>query len=541
VAGADADIVIVGAGSAGCLLANRLSADPTLTVTLIEAGGAGGHLLSRIPAGYSRLMQHADLTWGYRTAPDPATGNRVILFPRGRGLGGSSAINGLMQVRGQAEDYDLWAQKGCRGWSYQEVVPYFQRTERYDGPGADATRGRGSGVAVTQVVERGPLLEAFIAAAKGLGLPFNPDYNGPVQDGVSWTQQTRAGRWRSGAKEAFLDPAIRRPNLTVVTDALVTGVTFAGRRASGVRLRRAGREETIAAARAVVLCAGAIGTPQILQLSGVGPAELLARHGITVVHDSPGVGRNLTDHYLVRMAWRVRGLPTANERSHGLALLGEIGRWLLRGEGILTCSAGMITAFIRSREGLASPDIQAVVAPGSWREGAFGYLEDEPGVSMGVWQHRPESRGEVEITSADPAAAPRIRPGYLSAEEDCRTLVWGMRFCRRWTSAPPLDRFVGPETLPGAEAESDEALLAAARARGSTVYHPCSTARMGPDGDAMAVLDPELRVRGLAGLYVADASAFPTMTSGNTNATVYMLAEKASDLIAGHLADRAAA
>ncbi len=446
-----------------------------------------------------------------------------------------------MQVRGQKEDYDLWAQKGCRGWSYEEIVPYFQRTERYDGPEADASRGRGSGVAVTQVIERGPLLEAFIAAAKSLGVPYNPDYNGPVQEGVSWTQQTRAGRWRSGAKEAFLDPAISRPNLTVVTDALVSAVTFSGRRATGVRLRRAGREETIGAARAVILCAGAIGTPQILQLSGVGPAEVLARHGIAVLHDSPGVGRNLTDHYLVRMAFRVRGLPTANERSHGIRLLGEIGKWLFRGEGILTCSAGMITAFVRSREGLASPDIQAVVAPGSWRAGAFGYLEDEPGVSMGVWQHRPESRGEVEITSADPAAAPRIRPGYLTAEEDCRALVWGMRFCRAWAAQPPLDRHVGPETIPGVEAESDAALLEAARARGSTVYHPCSTARMGPDGDAMAVLDPELRVRGLAGLYVADASAFPTMTSGNTNATVYMLAEKASDLIAGHLADRLAA
>lgn len=533
---ADADIVIVGAGSAGCLLANRLSADPSLTVTLVEAGGAGGHFLSRLPAGYARLMEHPDLTWGYRTTPDPASGDRAILFPRGRGLGGSSAINGLMQVRGQPEDYDGWAQKGCRGWSYAELVPYFQRTEHYDGPDGHASRGHGAGVAVTPVVERGPLLEAFMAAAPAVGLAVNPDYNGPVQDGVAWTQQTRRGRWRSSAKEAFLDPAIRRPNLSVITDALVTGLTVEGRRATGVAFRRAGREERIGANRAVILCAGAIGTPQILQLSGIGPPEVLARAGIPVRHASPGVGRNLVDHYLVRMAWRVRGLATANERSHGLAFLREVAKWALRGEGILTCSAGMITAFVRSREGLASPDIQAVVAPGSWRAGQFGYLEDEPGVSMGVWQHRPESRGEVEITAPDPAAPPRIRPGYLTAEEDCRTLVWGMRFCRRWAAAPPLDRHVGPETLPGPEAESDEALLAAARARGSTVYHPCCTARMGPDGDAMAVLDPELRVRGLDRLYVADASAFPTMTSGNTNATVYMLAEKASDLIAGHLA-----
>lgn len=534
-ADADADIVIVGAGSAGCLLANRLSADPSLSVTLIEAGGAGGHLLSRIPAGYARLMEHRDLTWGYRTAPDPATDNRAILFPRGRGLGGSSAINGLMQVRGQAEDYDLWAQKGCRGWSYEALIPYFQRTERYDGPGADASRGHGAGVAVTQVVERGPLLEAFLEAAQGLGLPYNHDYNGRVQDGVSWTQQTRAGRWRSSAKEAFLDPAIGRPNLSVLTDSLVTAVTFDGRRASGVAIRRAGREQTIAAARAVILCAGAIGTPQILQLSGVGPGEVLSRAGIPVLHESPGVGRNLQDHYLLRMAWRVRGIGTANERSHGLRLLGEIGRWMLRGEGILTCSAGMITAFARSREGLASPDIQAVVAPGSWREGRFGLLEDTPGVSMGVWQHRPESRGEVEIVSPDPGAPPRIRPAYLEAEEDCRTLAWGIRFCRRWVRQEPVARFIGEEAIPGAEAETDDALIAAARARGSTVYHACASARMGPDGDPMAVLDPELRVRGLDRLYVADASAFPAMTSGNTNATVYMLAEKASDLITAHL------
>lgn len=533
----ESDILIVGAGSAGCLLANRLSADPSLTVTLVEAGGAGGHLLSRIPAGYSRLMEHGDLTWGYRTTPDPATGDRAILYPRGRGLGGSSAINGLMQVRGQAADYDGWAQKGCRGWSYDEVVPYFRRTERYDGADGDASRGRGAaGVAVTQVVERGALLEKFMAAAQSLGLPYNPDYNGPVQDGVSWTQQTRQGRWRSGAKEAFLDPAAKRQNLAIVTDALVTGVTFDGRRASGITLRRAGREERLTARRAVVLAAGAIGTPQLLQLSGIGPAEVLARAGIPVLHESPGVGRNLTDHYLMRMAWRVRGVPTANERSHGLALAREIARWAVKGEGILTCSAGMITAFIRSREGLASPDIQAVVAPGSWREGRFGHLEDEPGVSMGVWQHRPESRGEVEVTAPDAAVAPRIRPGFLTAEEDCRALVWGMRFCRRWAATAPLDAHVGPEALPGDAAATDEELLAVARTRGSTVYHPCCSARMGPEGDAMAVLDPELRVRGVDRLYVADASAFPAMTSGNTNATVYMLAEKASDLIAGHLA-----
>jgi choline dehydrogenase len=536
VADADADIVIVGAGSAGCLLANRLSADPSVTVTLVEAGGAGGHFLSRLPAGYSRLMEHRDLTWGYRTTPDPASGNRDILFPRGRGLGGSSAINGLMQVRGQAEDYDGWAQKGCRGWSYAELVPYFQRTERYDAPDGHTSRGRGDGVAVTQVVERGVLLEAFLDAARAMGVPYNPDYNGPVQDGVSWTQQTRAGRWRSGAKEAFLDPAIRRANLTVVTDALVTGISFEGRRASGITLRRAGRETRNAAARAVILCAGAIGTPQLLQLSGIGPGEVLARAGIPVLHESPGVGRNLQDHYLVRMAWRVHGAPTANERSHGLAFLREAAKWLFAGEGILTCSAGMITAFVRSREGLASPDIQAVVAPGSWREGKFGYLEDEPGVSMGVWQHRPESRGEVEIVSPDPATPPSIRPGYLEAEEDRRVLIWGMRFCRRWTAQAPLAPYIGLETLPGAAAETDEALLAVARAKGSTVYHPCCSSRMGPDGDAMAVLDPELRVRGLERLYVADASAFPAMTSGNTNASVYMLAERASDLIARHLA-----
>ena len=530
----DADLVIVGAGSAGCVLANRLSADPALTVTLIEAGGAGGHPYTRIPAAYARLMQHRSLTWGYRTTPDPASGNRAILYPRGRGLGGSSAINGMIHIRGQPQDYDRWAQKGCRGWSYDDLVPYFRRSERYEAA-RDPERGRDGAVAVEQVVDRGRLLEAFVAAAQAMGLPHLEDYNGRVQDGVAWTQQARGGRWRSSAKTAYLDPAIGRPNLSVITDALCRRVVVEHGRATGVEIERGGRRETIAAARGVVLAAGAIGSPQILQLSGIGPGRLLARHGIPVLHDLPGVGRNLQDHYLVRMAWRVRNTGTANERSRGLRLALEVAKWAISGRGILTCSPGMILCFPRSREGLETPDIQAVVAPGSWRQGSFGMLEDDPGVSMGVWQHRPESVGEVEIVSPDPAAAPSIRPGYLEAEADRRALLWGMRFCRRWIGQAPLDPYRGAETLPGAEAESDEALLAFARAYGSTTYHPCGTCRMGPDGAAMAVLDPQLRLRGLGGLWVADASVFPDMISANTNATVYAVAEKASDLIRNEL------
>lgn len=436
----------------------------------------------------------------------------------------------MIHIRGQPADYDRWAQKGCTGWSYQDLLPFFRRSERY-AAARDPARGTDGVVTVEQVVERGRLLEAFVAAAQAMGLPYNEDYNGRVQDGVAWTQQARAGRWRSSAKEAYLDPAIARPNLTVVTGALCRRVVLDGRRATGVEILRAGHVETIQAARGVVLAAGAIGSPQILELSGVGPGALLQRHGIPVRHDLPGVGHNLQDHYLVRMAWRVHGVPTANERSRGLRLLWEGVKWAVSGRGILTCSAGMVLCFPRSREGLESPDIQAVVAPGSWRQGAFGLLEDEPGVSMGVWQHRPESRGEVEIVSPNPAAAPAIRPAYLEAEEDRRALLWGMRFCRRWIARAPLDPYRGEETLPGAEAESDAALLEFARAYGSTAYHPCGTCRMGPAGDAMAVLDPKLRVRGLAGLWVADASAFPDMVSANINATVYAVAEKASDLI----------
>ncbi|MFN7001312.1 MAG: GMC family oxidoreductase, partial [Elioraea tepidiphila] len=379
----DADIVIVGAGSAGCVLANRLSADPSLKVTLIEAGGAGGHPYTRIPAAYARLMEHRGLTWGYRTTPDPESGNRAILYPRGRGLGGSSAINGMIHIRGQPQDYDRWAQKGCLGWSYDDLVPYFRRSERYEAA-RDPERGRDGAVAVEQVIDRGPLLEAFIAAAQAMGLPYLEDYNGRVQDGVAWTQQARGGRWRSSAKTAYLDPAIGRPNLTVITEALCRRVMVEGGRARGVEIERAGRRETISAARGVVLAAGAIGSPQILQLSGIGPGGLLARHGIPVLHDLPGVGRNLQDHYLVRMAWRVRNVGTANERSRGLRLAWEVAKWAFTGRGILTCSPGMILCFPRSREGLESPDIQAVVAPGSWRQGTFGALEDEPGVSMGV-------------------------------------------------------------------------------------------------------------------------------------------------------------
>jgi choline dehydrogenase len=530
----DADIVIVGAGSAGSVLANRLPADPSLKVTLIEAGGPGRHPYTRIPAAYARLMEHRSLTWGYRTTPDPASGNRAILYPRGRGLGGSSAINGMIHLRGQPQDYDRWAQKGCIGWSYDELVPYFRRSERYDAA-HDPERGRDGAVTVEQVADRGPLLEAFVAAAQAMGLPYLEDYNGRVQDGVAWTRQARGGRWRSSAKTAYLDPAIGRPTLTVITDARCRRVAVEDGRATGVEIERAGRREPIAPAASTTPRAAAIVSPQILQISGIDPGGLLARHGIAVLHDLPAVGRNLQDHSLVRMAWRVRNVGTANERSRGVRLAWEVAKWAFSGRGILTCSPGMILCFPRSREGLESPDIQAVVAPGSWRQGTFGLLEDEPGVSMGVWQHRPESVGEVEIVSSDPAVAPSIRPGYLEAEADRRALLWGIRFCRRWIAQAPLDPYRGAETLPGAEAESDDELLAFARAYGSTTYHPCGTCRMGPDGDAMAVLDPRLRVRGLGGLWVADASAFPDMISANTNATVYALAEKASDLIRDEL------
>lgn len=521
------DYIVVGAGSAGCVLANRLSADPDVRVLVLEAGGSDAHPYVRAPVGFLKTFQDPRFNWCFTTEPGPGVDGRAIFFPRGKVLGGSSSINGHLYVRGQARDFDTWAQLGNRGWSYDDVLPYFRRSEDRS-TGADGFHGSGGPQHVSDIHDRHPVCEAFIAGAEEVGVPRNPDYNGAVQEGVGYYQRTiRRGR-RHSAATGFLHPVRGRRNLRLEADAHVLRVDVENGRAVGVTWRRHGRVES-AAAGEVILAAGAVGSPHLLQLSGIGPADRLRDLGIPLVHDLPGVGEGLQDHYAVRVVHRVVRAQTLNERAHGPRLWWEVARWLTTGGGLLAFSPAHVGAFVRSRPELELPDLQFVFTPASYSDGVVGQLQREPGMTLGVWQMRPESRGHVRARSADPDMAPAIQPNYLTAETDRRAVVDGLRWGRRLLSGVALDPYRGPETLPGPELASDEELLGYARGRGATVYHAIGTCRMGIDPGA--VVGPDLAVRGIGGLRVVDASVMPTMVSANTNAATLMIAEKAADMI----------
>ena len=522
------DYVIVGAGSAGSVLANRLTEDPRVTVLLVEAGGSERHPFIAIPAGFIRTIDDPRFNWCFRTEPDAATGNRTILFPRGKVLGGSSSINGHLYVRGQPLDYDTWAQLGNRGWSYDEVLPYFRKSETRPG-GDPAIRGTDGELHISDIHERHPLCESFIESAVQLGFRRNPDYNSGDQEGVAYYQRTiRSGR-RFGAAHAFLRPAMKRPNLTVVANAFVRSITFEGRRASGIRYRKNATDHVALAGRQLVLAAGAVGTPHLLQVSGIGPAEHLKRAGIEVRFDSAGVGEGLQDHYAARIATRVRDRTTLNERVRGARLAYEVMKWLANGKGLLAFSAAHVGLFMKSEPHLATPDLQFVFTPASYKEGVIGQLQPFPGMTMATWQLRPESRGHVRATSADPAVPPVIQPNYLTDEIDRAAILRGLKWCRRFLSSPPLAAFNAGETLPGEASITDKDLLDHARSTGTTVYHAVGTCRMGSDDKA--VVDDRLRVRGVDNLSLIDASIMPTMPSANTNAATLMIAEKGADLL----------
>lgn len=529
------DYVIVGAGSAGSVLASRLTEDGTATVCVLEAGPPDWSPYIHIPAGFMKTMVDPAVNWLYDQEPSYWTGGRRIKAPRGKALGGSSSINGHIYNRGQRMDFDGWAQRGNHGWGYADVLPYFRRTEKREG-GDDTFRGRDGKLVVTDIDWRHPLCDAFIEGCTTLGIPRNPDYNGAIQEGVSYAQRTIAGGRRMSAARAYLRPAMRRPNLTVVTGAHATSIAFEGKRAVGVNYNKGGRfgiPSEVRARREVILAGGTYNSPQLLQLSGVGPAALLKELGIPVVHDLPGVGENLRDHYAPRFVARVKGTDTINEEARGLRLVGNILKWFATRKGILSLSPTLVYCFWHSDEVARNSDVQFTFTPASYKEGVQSQLDDHPGMTVASWQQRPESKGYVRARTADPFEAPVIQPNYLAEEGDRQVLLKAMKLARRLLATKPLEPFYDFEEYPGKQVQSDDELLAAARERGTTTFHPMGSCRMGPDTDPTAVVDDRLRVRGMEGLRVIDASVMPTMLSANLNASVLMIAEKGSDLIRG--------
>lgn len=518
------DFIIVGAGSAGCVLANRLSANAGTKVLLLEAGGQRVPKESRIPAAFSKLF-HTEADWNYYTETEPAAADRRLYWPRGKMLGGCSAMNAMMYVRGHASDYDQWRQLGNAGWGFEDVLPYFKRGERFLGTGAaDGYHGTGGALPIADQRSPNPIAHAFVEAGRALGLPHRTDVNGAEQDGIGLTHVTQHNGARASAADAFLTPARKRPNLKVETGALVEKVVIEGGRAVGVSYRKDGTATVARAAREVLLAAGAIGSPQILMLSGIGPADGLRAHGIAVQSNLPGVGRNLQDHLSIGVMHHCPEPVTLASAESIPNLL----KYLLRGTGPLTSNVGEAVAFIRTREGLAAPDIELILAPAFF----VSHGEGNPpghGFTIGCILLRPESRGSVSLKSPDPAAAPAIRANYLSSRNDLDTLIAGIRYARRLAAQPALARYRGNEFMPGSDADTDEAIGAVVRQRCETLYHPVGTCRMGSDG--AAVVGAKLSVHGIGGLRVVDCSIMPTIIGGHTHAPAMMIAEKAADMI----------
>lgn len=523
------DYIVVGAGSAGCVLANRLSADPSKRVLLLEAGGKDWYPWIHVPVGYFKTLHNPLTDWSYRTEPDPGLNGRSIDWPRGRTLGGSSSINGLLYIRGQREDYDHWRQLGNAGWSFEDVLPYFRKSEDQQN-GADDYHGTGGGLSVQNMRAKRDICEALIDAAEEIGVPRNDDFNGAEQEGAGYFQQTARNGRRCSTAVGFLNPVKSRSNLEVVTHALAEKILFDGTKATGIQMSVKGqsRDFKLRDGGELILSAGAIGSPQILQVSGVGPGALLQQHGIPVVKEMAGVGLNLQDHLQIRTVYEVN-VPTLNDEINSFFGRMKIGMQYVFGRtGPMSMGASQVCIFAKSREGLDTPDIQYHFQPLSADKPGI-VMHPFPGVTLSVCQLRPESKGRIEITSPDPKVYPAIHPEYLSTQMDQQTAVDSIKFTRRLVKSKAMSPFIVREHLPGPEIVSDEDILDSARNIAQTIYHPTSTCKMG--SDATSVVDERLRVYGIQNLRIADASIMPAIVSGNTNAPTIMIGEKAADMI----------
>lgn len=527
-----ADYVIVGAGSAGCVLANRLTEDSDTRVILLEAGGKDWNPYIHIPAGYIKLLDHPTITWGFKADKDSGLNGREIPYPRGRVLGGSSSINGMIYIRSQPEDYDHWAQLGNRGWGADDVFPLFRKAENWDGK-ADDIHAKGGPLFTSLTRDQPELCKAAVEAGREMGWEYREDLNNlphGLGDHIGWVQQTRGGRFRASAARSYLRPAMGRPNLQVVTNAMAHRLVLDGKRAIGVEFSRGGGAlERADAAAEVIVSGGAIGSPHILQLSGIGDPAHLGGIGVEVQHALPGVGKNFQDHFIVRVTADVKDISTLNERSRGIRFAGELMKYAVQGRGMLTYAASLVAASVKALPESATPDVQALFSSGSFAPGPKRKLDTKPGMTTGLWQMRPESRGTVEARSADPREQPSINPNYLAEDRDQRTVIAAVRLARDWFNSPALKRYVIAENVPGEDVQTDDELLHYARQFGTTVFHATCSCRMGPD--PMSVVDDRLRVHGMEGLRVIDASVMPAVTSTNTNAPTIMIAEKGAMML----------
>ncbi|GER00808.1 choline dehydrogenase [Iodidimonas gelatinilytica] len=531
------DFIIVGAGSAGCVLANRLSENPDHRVLLLEAGPKDSNPFIHMPLGYAMTLKSTTLNWQFPTLPDPHTHNRIHKWPRGKALGGSSSINAMIYIRGNPGDYDGWQQMGCTGWGASDVLPYFMRSEDYQ-HGQQPGHGVGGPLPVREPAYVHPMSKKLMDACAQFGLPRRHDLNIGVQEGVGLCQFTIDRGARMSTARTFLRQAAHRPNLDIRTEALAHKILFEGKRACGIRYQNAGKIVDVAARQEVILSGGTVNSPHLLELSGIGDAARLNAIGIRPLVDLPGVGENLQDHYNAALSWQFKaGTPSINAMARGLPLLGSLMRYLLRRDGMMSVGPAHITAFAHTRPGLKSPDIQFHATPATLDGDAYAQnklvFHKEPGLTLGACVLRPESRGSIHAKSADPQAYPDITANYLKTQTDQETMVDALKQTREIMAQPAIAPFVEKERDPGAAAQNDADLLAFARETGTTIFHPVGTCAMGPADDKRAVLTLDLKVKGVQGLRVADASIMPRLVSGNTNAPAIMIGEKAADLILG--------